>query len=181
MPTIVERKDGDIHMLSKEIETVSAEKTREMAVNSNEMSLTKLARLSFWESFHQTGKNDWFLTHAQVFDVLKDEPELSNYLSYTKEDSSKNLERLAIVDIGCGTSAVGSVLAVKLKHADISLVDFSEAACLYQKNRIDEISKHYVSKGLGADLFKDNMNTLGKQINSQIGASNSRSNLLFRN
>ena len=106
MPTIVERKDGDIHMLSKEIETVSAEKTREMAVNSNEMSLTKLARLSFWESFHQTGKNDWFLTHAQVFDVLKDEPELSSYLSYTKEDSSKNLERLAIVDIGCGTSAV---------------------------------------------------------------------------
>lgn len=160
---IVQRKNGEISLLSKQTQAVSAEKTREIAVNSNEMSLTKLARLSFWENFHQTGKNDWFLTHTQVFDVLKEEKALANHLSYSKEDSLVSPERLAIVDIGCGTSAVGSVLAVKLKYSDISLVDFSEAACLYQKNRIDQISKHYVDKGLGANLFEDNMNTLGMQ------------------
>jgi len=162
---IVQRKNGEINLLSKQTEAVSEEKTREIAVNSNEMSLTKLARLSFWENFHQTGKNDWFLTHTQVFDVLKEEKGLANHLSYSKEDSLVSPERLAIVDIGCGTSAVGSVLAVKLKYSDISLVDFSEAACLYQKNRIDQISKHYVDKGLGANLFEDNMNTL--EINRQ--------------
>ena len=68
-------KDG-LQLIEQEMSKVSAEKSRAAAVNSNEMSLTKLAKLTFWEEFHQNGKNDWFLDHTQVFQILKEDVRL---------------------------------------------------------------------------------------------------------
>ena len=67
------------------------------------------------------------------------------------------------MDLGCGTSAVGSVLVAKFNHVNISLVDFSVAACLYQQSRIESIFKHYKDRtSEERDLLKDNNITLGE-------------------
>jgi len=156
----VKTEQDGLQLIEQEVSKVSAEKSRAAAVNSNEMSLTKLAKLTFWEEFHQNGKNDWFLDHTQVFQILKEDVRLMPHL-----DESAPSKKLNIIDLGCGTSAVGSVLVAKFKNVNISLVDFSEAACLYQQNRIDTILSVYSKRSEGGDLLANNQSTI--EINRQ--------------
>ena len=76
------------------------------------------------------------------------------------------------MDLGCGTSAVGSVLVAKFNHVNISLVDFSVAACLYQQSRIESIFKHYKDRtSEERDLLKDNNITLGEFKSLEVSCS----------
>ena len=72
----VKNEEDGLQLTKHYLNPVSPEKSRAAAVNSNEMSLTKLAKLTFWEEFHQNGKNDWFLDHTQVFQILKEDARL---------------------------------------------------------------------------------------------------------
>ena len=67
---------------------VDGDKSRQVSINPNEIGMTKLAKLTFWESYHQDGKNDWFIDHKQVLKALREDARLDQHFNYDGEEGT---------------------------------------------------------------------------------------------
>ena len=84
---------------------VDQEQTEKIFNQSNSAG-NQLASETFWDDYHEKNKRDWFMDYNTVATYLEEHTEISNV------DRSK---KLSILDLGCGTSTLASMMLFKYK------------------------------------------------------------------
>ena len=78
----------------------------ETAFNALNSSGNQLSSETFWDQYHEKTKRDWFMDYNTVATYLEEHTDINN------PDRSNNL---AILDLGCGTSTLASMMLFKYK------------------------------------------------------------------
>jgi len=113
-----------------------------------------LAKFDFWETYHEKQTQEWFGSVKEILKYLNNEPDIKERMNYKSEEC---LNRLKIMDIGCGTSTLGVALALKLSYVELTLTDFSLKACKIQQNKFENLIEKYEKNEVGSgDLLADN-------------------------
>ena len=81
----------------------------EKIFNQSNSAGNQLASETFWDDYHEKNKRDWFMDYNTVSTYLEEHTEISNV------DRSK---KLSILDLGCGTSTLASMMLFKYKGKD---------------------------------------------------------------
>lgn len=101
---IAQRSDEELVITDPLFPPVDDELTKTSFKNEHKTS--SLASEDFWDEYHVKQKRDWYLHHNAMSTYME---EHTNIISPDRTD------RLVMLDLGCGTSTLSSMMIYKYK------------------------------------------------------------------
>jgi len=143
-------RSGDNMKITDPVFPPVDEEMTENAFDALNSAGNQLSSETFWDQYHEKNKRDWFMDYNTVATYLEEHTDIKN------PDRSN---KLAILDLGCGTSTLASMMLFKYKNLDLTLVDFSEPACKFQDKVINTLMSN-MEKKTGNDLLKSSNSSI---------------------